>query len=392
MPEFEYSATDEQGQPVRGRITADNRQEAVELLGQTGLRDAQVIEIVKAKISASEADSVAAKISSIAAAGMPLAPALHAVAEQLDANRRQRPLARAVRVLATRLESGEALDSALAKTSSQFPTPWQGVIAAGIRSGQLHQIMAWLVERQQARRQIRRQLFLAIGYPLSLLAIVLCLSFFLSVFIIPSYMELLTDFGTEMPAITKFMIAAMPLFWQLPIALAVGAILVFAVTALFGGRRAAHRLLHFIPLIGRIYFFHSLAGFSQMLALLLRQAIPLPEALRISSQTIRDRAIGEACHRAAGDVEAGKALAIAMAEQYVLLRSLAPVISWGETNGTVVSVLEYIAESCEGWSRFHTDFLRTVVPPFVFLFVLWAVGMTVSALLWPILVLVSALT
>src|SRR5688500_584910 len=111
------------------------------------------------RLSADEAASLVAHVAQLSAAGLPLAAGLRAAAEELPA----RPAA-ALRDVARSVEAGQPLDAALAALQGRVPAHFSRLMSAGLRSGQLAQVLEGYMQQQQ-HVALHRQAWLALTYP-----------------------------------------------------------------------------------------------------------------------------------------------------------------------------------------------------------------------------------
>ena len=132
--------------------------------------------------------------------------------------------------------------------------------------------------------------------------------------------------------------------------------------------------------------------FSRLMAILLREEIPLPAALRLTATAMHDANLALGCRRAASDVEAGRPLSESLAVQWQFPDSMIPMIAWGQRNGTLAEAFRAVGEMFEGRTQVQAGMLNILILPFtLMLFVLFA-GLIVTALFMPLIVLIHNLT
>lgn len=343
-------------------------------------------------LSAAERVDAGIYLADLAGSSLPLLPGLRAVAEELSNSRSTRRLAATFREMADRLEAGQPLEEIVEDVTSNLPTGLRGIIQAGVKSGQLGESLSWFVGRQQLARRQRRQIISVIGYPLVLLIVLFAVLTLVFTYVVPAHSGLMDDFGVELPVPTQ------TLFWfsRFGFPLAVGGMLVLvaivAVVALVGGRSAIFRFLHRVPWLGRVFLYNGLADFSGALGLLIRHNVPLPEALQLTSESVHDAAIRSAAASLASAVGGGRSFTSSLQDRGRMLAGLVPVVRWGEQYGAVGESLRFAEETYAGWAERQAGFLKTVIPPFTFLFVLWCVVFLISGLLLPLVKLIQALS
>src|SRR5215470_3449969 len=127
-----------------------------------------------------------------------------------------------------RITSGSALSEALASQGETFPKIYTASILAGERSGNLDDVLRRYVEYTKAIAQLRRKIRGALTYPIMLLCSAFILISILTTFVIPPFSLLYDNMGTDLPAVTKFVVSLSSavrenIYWLLPSLLITGA-------------------------------------------------------------------------------------------------------------------------------------------------------------------------
>lgn len=254
-------------------------------------------------------------VAELAAAGLPLAPGLRALAAELRAGRMARRLSR----LAQRLEAGEPLDRAL-DAEPGLPRSLRALVAAGLRHGRLTTALAEYADLERRRLELRRRVRRALVYPAVLMTFALAVLALFSGIIAPAIFDMHQSMGSWKSASWSLPDEALRVFvWALRYGawnfVAVATVLAFAAAALraTGGLAPAQRVLDWIPLVGPIGRWEGWSQTARSMALLLEQGVPLGEAFRLTASGLRRVDLREACLGAAERAEAGEAAAEAVA-------------------------------------------------------------------------------
>src|SRR5262245_59801894 len=290
-----------------------------------------------------EALELSAQLSGLARAGLPLASNLEALAEELPRGR----LRRAMADLAQSLESGRPLGEALDDQGSRIRPQLRGLVAAGVRSGNLGEVLGEFSQYATTGVELRRRLRLNLAYPVLSLLVTLLVFSFVGLVVVPQFEVIFKDFGIPLPGITLIVLrlahgtAGM---WQtvmviagLLVALVVGGYL-FLPTGTVRGLAAR------VPLLGGVWRWTSLAEFCHWLALLLEHRLPMPEALRLTGEGVQDSGIQSATRRMTADVADGKTLAQAMSGCRPFPPRLPRLLEWGDKQGSLPAVLHMAGE------------------------------------------------
>ncbi len=129
-----------------------------------------------------------------------------------------------------------------------------------------------------------------------------------------------------------------------------------------------------------------------MLALLLENHLPMPEALRLTGEGVQDADIERACLRMADAVESGQDLARAMAERRLFPVGLPRLVRWGERQGSLTEVLHMAGEMFEPRASAHATFAGTVLGVLSVLLILWGLFTVIVGLMLPLVNLISKLS
>ncbi len=397
MATFQYTSVDAQGKTVSGQIQAENRDEAIEKLTAMGLQRADLVAVPPPapperaeRLSAGESVELGAQLSQVAKAGLPMGPGLRALAEEVP----QRRLARALRLMANRLDQGMTVEAAMAAEERRLPRRLIGLVRAATRSGHLASVLEAVIAMERKRQELRHRIWMSLAYPavLVILALLVCLLF--SVAIIPQFASIYADFGMSLPTLTRVVLWT----YSPPMGTALVVVLV-AVVALFlflaiarPNTAIGQAVLYATPVLGPLWRYHGLAEFSRVLRLLIQMQVPLPEALRAAGEAVDEYRLRCAARRVAQRVETGVPLAEAIGGDPSLPARLKPLIAWGERSGTLADSFDAAAEMFEGEVGVRSTLLDAVVLPVLLILLGLYVSLFVIAIFLPLISLISKLS
>ncbi len=290
MATFEYNALTSAGRLMTGTIEAGSRQEANELLKQMQLLVNSIEKAKPAKpktaIGRTEFLLFNQQLASITKAGIPLERGLRELSKDI-ASRSMRKL---IDAIANDLEAGVSIEQAFEKRQKHFPPLYGRILKAGVETGRLSEMLASLNRHIEVANQTRRIIFEAMSYPAVVLTLALVILTFLFLFVIPSFVPILTEMTNgHLPALTKTVLGMtekVGLFW-----ITVG-ILAGVITAAFmilsssgAGRRFKESVVLKIPVIGAIYHSGILSKMAEAMSMMVATGLGMPACLRLSSNT-----------------------------------------------------------------------------------------------------------
>ena len=239
---------------------------------------------------------------------------------------------------------------------------------------------------------MRRRTWLALVYPLVLMSLLvgLFLLFFLA--IVPQFAQIFSDFGAELPEITKLLIwTSSHGIWAI---VGIVAVLVGGLALLGSVQRPAwvRALFYWIPVIGTLWYWSRLADFARLMRLLLEQQIPLPDALRLAAEGLRDSYLSGGCRGLATEVESGRPLSEGLARFRQFPAGLRPLVSMGQRTPSLAGAFQAAAELFETRVQVYCRLLETVLPPITFVVIVVAIMFVLIALFLPLISLITKLS
>ncbi len=401
MKQLQYTADDSQGTRHEGEVAADSADAARAKLEQEGFQVVVLKEVngdrkeTAPKLSDRESEDVVLAVAELSSAELPLAEGLRAAAAE-SANKR---VGRSLRAIAADVEAGYALESIMTDRGQFLPPHVRGLVAAATRTGRLGLALDDLIEHHRATREAWANVLGAIAYPTIVLGMTVAVVAFLPLYVVPQFKAMFEEFGLELPGLTKSVIRVSdallwvwngPGFWG--IALAIGVVACLFALASFGrGSPTSHRITTTMPLFGPIWHWGGAVAFSRLLATLLKYDVPLPDALRLTSDGVRDPDVCQLAKMFALGVENGQLLSDLLQESKRLPATMIPFVRWGERNGQLPDTLEAVAEMLQTRIQMRTSLLRSISPPIVFIAVGLLVGFMLISLFLPLVTLVQGL-
>lgn len=306
------------------------------------------------------------EIAGMARAGLPLDQGLAALAQEMGKGRLQQVTA----TLAADLRAGHTLPEALDRQAGRVPPFYASLVAAGIRTGRIGDVLATLTVYARSLANLRAIVVDAIFYPAVVLVFAFLLFGFLCFFVLPRFEAVFQDFGVRLPAITEWALAVgqhpLPRFVLPILAVVVGLIVIRQILRLTAwGRRLWARWIYAIPIAGTLTRSARLAAFTDLLAILVDHELPLPEAFRLAGEASSDPIMAGAARQVHHDLSQGMPLG-----EVLRGRALVPEwVSWmaglGERRGSLGKTLHQVAEMYRRQVDIRAALLRSVLPPFL---------------------------
>lgn len=362
MADYEYQAETSSGETVRGTLTAVDEAAARRELEARGLL---VIDLLWCPIvdeggtlGDEELVTLVHAVGSAAASRVPLELTLAVLAEDKDDPR----LADVAHRLAIRLQQGGTIDQAIADLDQELPAEIRGLMRAGIESGDLAGTFESFMQQRLASQRIGRRIRTAITYPIVVLSIMVPIALFLSLYVIPMFADLYTEFELDLPAMTELILQTSKQLPGLITGLLLVVIAIPILLRILGGRWLFHRFRAAMPMFGRLWTWSSQREFAALLASFLDLRLPLSQAVECTGQLMGDRNVARSCRRVSERLEAGEPLSASLDQSISFDRSLSSMVAWGEAYGLLPDALRIASEVYEDRIEQQLSLVRRLMP------------------------------
>ncbi len=273
----------------------------------------------------------------------------------------------ALEQVANDLREGAGLARALSRQGDIFDGYYFSMIRAGEHSGQLMEAFDGLSRFLEQRVAITESITSALVYPIILAVLVVTTLVLVVTVVLPEFEPIFRDLGPALPMPTRIAMAIGTTFrdyWWL-ILLAVTAIVAGIVRALRRPttRAMVDRQLLRLPLVGGLIRKAEAGRFTRSLGALLRGGLPLPQAIALSVDSIRNREIAAKLADTASAVREGGGLTQALQRAAILPDLSLRLIRIGEQSGRLEQMLAEVADLFDADVRRGLDRMMAALVP-----------------------------
>ena len=391
---FAFKAVDGAGVPSKGVVSGVDKQAVTDELKARGL---QVMELAEKKsgmkmelslgpkrVKAAELTIMTRQLSTMISSGMTLLRAFYVLEDQIE-NKKLKETVGAVR---EDIESGRSFSEALANHPKVFGPLYVAMVRAGETGGVLEEALVRVADQLEKDDNLRRQVKAAMAYPAVVLAFALCVLIGLIAFIVPVFVKVFSDFGGELPLITKVTVQASQVVtgqWYLLIGASVGLVVGFRKWRKSSwGRPQWDRLRLRIPFkIGQTVQKISLARWSRTFAALYSAGVPIMQAIEVTGKTAGNSVVEKAMDDVIESVRSGGTIADPLKNAPIFPSMVAQMIAVGEETGNLDAMMSKVADFYEMEVEAAVKALTSILEPVMIIFVGGIVGFIVIAMYMP---------
>ena len=324
--------------------------------------------------------------------GVPIVQSLEIIGEG-HKNARMKKMVGDVR---TDIEGGSSLYEAVSKHPVQFDELYRNLVRAGEGAGVLETVLDTIANYKENLETLKGKIKKALFYPAMTIAVAIMVSAVLLIFVVPQFEEVFANFGADLPAFTKMIVAAsrfMVSYWWLMLFGVAGAIFAFI---FFKKRSLAFQ--HFldkvilkIPVIGEIMHNSSIARFARTLAVTFKAGVPLVEALETVAGATGNTVYEKAVLRVRDDVAVGYPVNMSLKQTNLFPHMVIQMTAIGEEAGALDAMLFKVAEYYEQEVNNAVDALASLIEPMIMVVIGIMVGSMVIGMYLPIFKLAAVI-
>ncbi len=322
--------------------------------------------------------------------GLPLVQCLDILASQQE-NRTFKDIILKVK---ESVESGSTFADALKRHPKAFDPLYVNLVAAGEVGGILDTILNRLASYLEKAMKLKKQVKGAMIYPATIMAIAVLVVAVILIWVIPTFAKMFTEFGSDLPAPTKFVIALSNFAVKyVLVILGIFGLIIFLFKKYYStenGRKKIDQLSLRAPIFGTLIRKVSVARFSRTLGTMVSSGVPIMDGLDIVAKTAGNKVIEEAVYKVRQAIAEGKTIAEPLAESAVFPPMVVQMISVGEATGAMDAMLNKIADFYDDEVDSAVSALTAMMEPLLMVFLGTTVGGLVIAMSLPIFKLAGA--
>lgn len=412
MNSFHYAAKNSGGKTVEGTIDANDRSEAVAELRRKNLVVVKLDPLSgraakagakakgggktvsakgKPKSSKTELVIFTRQLATMVGSGLALLEAIDVLGHQAESP----GMKVTCQKIAAALRAGSDLSSAMETCPKVFNPLYISMVRAGEVAGQMDIILERLADYQEASQALTREIRAAMTYPVISLVLVLGITAFLMLGVVPTFRQVFDGLDADLPMLTEVVLGTAD--W---LKVNVGTVCMISIASVVGlvafkrsrpGQRVFDRLVLKAPVFGPLFRKVALARFSRTFATLVRSGVPIMGTLDIVSATAGNSVISDAVDRSRESVRNGQLLSEPLSQSKVFPPMVVRMIAIGERTGALEALLEKIAEFYDGQVKAAVKSLTSLIEPILITFMGVIVGGVVLSVFLPILEVVGKL-
>jgi general secretion pathway protein F len=318
-------------------------------------------------------------------AGIPLAEAMSALAEQSDNKKLQLILAG----IRQKVNEGGSLADTMTAHPKVFPDLYTNMVRSGETAGNLDSVLFRLSDFMDAQIELRSKVSSAMAYPILMTIVGSLVLGFLMTVVVPPIAAIFADSGKALPWNTQLLVFIADLvggYWWIVLP-------VLVVTVLLGrrwtrrpkGRAFMDRVKLRLWLVGKLIRFIAVARFARTLATMLASGVPVLTALDIVKRVLNNSVLEKVVEDARIAIREGESIAATLKKSGQFPSMMCHMVAVGERSGQLEAMLENVASAYERDVSVEVGRLTSILAPLMIVVMAVGVGFIVFSILMPII-------
>jgi type IV pilus assembly protein PilC len=395
MPTFVAQVKDNSGKISKRKIEAMSPEQARTILKQQyaaigsvkpvgGEINLEFLEALLNKVTVKDRAVFSRQFSVMINAGVAIVRCLGVLSEQCPNPK----LKKALVGISGEVQQGNNLSESMAKYPECFDQLYVSMVEAGEAGGVLDEVLNRLSSLLEDMARLQNQIKSAMAYPVAVGCLAILAFLGMTLFLIPVFAGIFKGLGTELPALTQFMLdlsgfLRSPLV-VLPIFGIAGAVFLFKkYYASPIGRVQVDGMMLKMPLFGSLNEKTAVARFCRIFGTLTRSGVPIIQALEIVCNTIPNKVISNSVADAMNEIQQGGMMSLALQRGKVFPSLAIQMISIGEETGELDSMMMKVADFYEDEVEQAVKALTSVIEPLMMVGIAAMVGTILLSMYLP---------
>jgi type IV pilus assembly protein PilC len=346
MALYSYSALDNEGKTHKGLQDAANQVDLELRLKRGGLDliDAKIdtgnLGLGRSRIKRPELITFFFNLEQLTRSGVPLLESLADLRDTLSDQRFREVVAG----LVESIEGGKKLSQAMAQHPDAFDRIFISLIHAGEESGRLPEVFEHITESLKWQDEMASHTKTILLYPAFVGSIVVAITFFLMIYLVPQLVSFIKGMGQEIPIQTRMLLATSAFFidfWYVLIALPIVIPIVgkFVITSSPEMRYRFDKLKLDMWVTGPILRKIILARFANTFSIMYGSGISILDCIANSRDVVNNLAVARSLDEVTHEIESGKNLTQSFQNTGMFPPLVIRMLKVGEATGSLDKAL-----------------------------------------------------
>lgn len=392
MALYSYKAMTRDGMTRNGNLEANNEADLEKRLGnmkldliRSELSVQRQMSLGKPKVERRDLIIFCMQMAQLMRAGVPILESLTDLRDSLDSPQFKEVIASLIEII----ESGKNLSQSMEEFPEIFDTLFVNLIRAGEASGKLAEVLEALTDMIKWQDELATSTKKLLMTPLIVGSVVLGVTVFLMVYLVPQLIDFIANMGEALPMHTRALIAtsnAMVNYWYIWLIVPTVSFITLKILIKTNAnvRFQVDGIKLKVPKLGPVILKIILARFANFFSMMYAAGIPILASLEIAEGIIDNLVVRSAIAKARVDIEQGDPISQSMANTGMFPPLVLRMLKIGETTGKLDKALLNVSYFYERDIKDSIDKLQALIQPAMTVVVGSLLGWVMISVLGPV--------
>lgn len=394
---WEYIAINEKGKKIKGYFDAFSRLDVQSFLLGEGLavysvRTSKLIQILHGNIGGNgtriknkDLIFLLTQLSTYLKSGIPLVDSLNILIKQVQ----KKAYKNILRDVTYNLTVGESFSSALEKKGNAFPKLLINMIKASELTGELPEALDDMVNYYTETEEARKAMISALTYPTIVFIFTLAVVTFVMVYVVPKFVDLYNSMdSSQIPKFTLIVINVSNFLKANILWLLLGLIgVIIIILYLYKNVKVIRTLMQWIfmhiPVIKDVIIYNEVTMFSKTFASLLSHNVYITDSMDILNRVTNNEIYKMMILDTVANLARGDKISAAFKDQWAFPVPAYEMIVTGERTGQLAEMMSKVSTYYQSLHKNTVSRIKALVEPFLIIFLTFAVGAVLLAVIIP---------
>lgn len=324
------------------------------------------------------------QLSTYIKAGIPLVDSINILAKQAKDKKTRNLYNR----LVFELTAGETLSEALNKQGVIFPKLLINMVKTSELTGNLTGVLDDMADYYKTADENRKQIISAMTYPAVIFVIAIVVLVYIVLYVVPEFTDMYGQIGSELPAITVFIVSlsdflAANLIYVILVIIAVFIIFSILYKNVTSLRYRIQWLIMHIPVVKNVVIYKEIIMFTKTFASLINYDVFITDSMEILGKITNNEIYKLLIRDAVVNLSNGNGVSKAFKDHWAFPAIAYEMLLTGERTGRLGTMMAKVADYYNTEQKNLVTQLKSLIEPVMIIFLALIVGVVLLAVIVP---------
>lgn len=400
---YEYVAKDKNGKIIKDYFNAYSKVEVHSYLLSEGyevysIRTNKFIQLFhknsntnKTKFKNKDLIFFLTQLSTYIKAGIPLVESLRIISRQY----KKKSYQKIFRSVIYELTIGENFSTAMEKQGVAFPKLLINMVKTAEMTGSLPEVLDDMANYYTEAEATRKQMITAMTYPTLVFIFAIAVMIFIMVYVVPQFVEIYETMDTELPGITKAILALSSFLTHyyillILVVIAFIAIFIYSYKKIISFRTMCQWIMMHVPVIKNTIIYNEVTMFTKTFSSLLAHNVPITDCMEILNKITNNEIYKMLILDTIANLARGGKISDAFKDHWAFPVPAYEMIVTGEMTGELSEMMGKVSLYYQDLHKNSVTRIKTFVEPALTIFLTFGVGVILLSIIIPMFTMYSA--